>query len=90
MKQLSVGAQEKFWEMIIENNNGECVMKELKHGKYYTCKRLKMLEYLLRNGFKPIRTIPDPDDWRYKHWLFENNSDFEKCVEQYFKNLKNN
>ena len=66
-------------------------MPERIHGKYYTCKRLRMLQYLLENGYEPFKTIPDPNDWKYKHWVFENTGiDFEQCVDQYFENLKNN
>ena len=49
-----------------------------------------MLQYLLENGFEPIRTVPDVNDWRYKNWVFENSADFEKCVDLYFQNLKSN
>lgn len=66
-------------------------MIERKHGKYYTCKRLKLLQYLLEHGYEPIETIPDVNNWKYKNWVFENTgADFEQCVNNYFGKLKAN
>ena len=59
-------------------------MKTCKHGEYYTCKRLKFLEYLLKNGFEPISDIPDPMNWRYRHWIFKNSPELEETIERYF------
>lgn len=66
---------------------GRIVMKE--HGEYYTCKRLRFLEYLIRNGFTPCATIPDPTNYRYNWWQFKNSAELEECVNRYFENLKN-
>lgn len=63
----------------------------MKHGNYYTCKRMRLLEYLLRNGYVPVETVPDPQNWKYKHWIFENTGEeFEACIERYFEGLKKN
>ena len=66
-------------------------MSVRKHGKYYTCKRLALLQYLLDHGYKPIKTVPDVNDWKYKNWVFENTgADFEQCINRYFESLRTN
>lgn len=62
---------------------------ECKHGKFYTCKRLRMLEFLLNKGFQPTKTSPDPFNWKYVHWIFENSPELEIAVEEYFDQLNN-
>lgn len=57
----------------------------MKHGPYYTCKRLKLLEWLLDAGFEPIKTIPDPYNWKYRHWLFQNSDELEAAIEKFFE-----
>ena len=64
-------------------------MNENKHKDIYTCKRLRMLEYLKNNGYAPFATIPDPTNARYNWWLFENTPEFEALVSAYFEQLKN-
>ena len=59
-------------------------MKELKHGKNYVCKRLKLLEYLLKEGFEPVKTIPDADNWKFKNWIFVNSVELEDALASYF------
>ena len=61
--------------------------RQCKHGEYYTVKRLKMLEWMLNRGFEPIKDIPDPNNWRYKHWIFKNSPEFEDAVDAYFENM---
>lgn len=64
-------------------------MTETRHKDTYTCKRLRMLEYLKKKGYTPIATIPDPTNDRYNWWIFENSPTFEACVSEYFEQLKN-
>lgn len=63
-------------------------MKETKHRDFYTCKRLRMLEYLKKKGYTPKATIPDPTNARYNWWLFDSTPDFEQCVYEYFDRMK--
>jgi hypothetical protein len=72
----------------MEKRNGRGRMNEIKHGKYYTCKRLRMLEYLKKRGFEPRATIPDPTNIKYNWWLFDNTPEFERCVYEYFEQMK--
>lgn len=55
---------------------------------YYTCKRYRLLEYLLDRGFKPYATLPDPDNPRYKVWRFHNTPELREAVEAYFSAIK--
>lgn len=58
------------------------------HRDTYACKRLRTLEYLQKNGFKPFATVPDPSNPKYNWWLFENSPEFEKCITAYFEQLQ--
>lgn len=61
----------------------------MKHKKeYYTCKRYRLLSYLMQRGFTPSKTLPDPDNPRYKVWRFRNSAKLEAAVEEYFTKLK--
>ena len=63
-------------------------MRERKHkNEYYTCKRLRMLEYLKNEGFIPYLTLPDVDNPRYNVWLFHNTPELEDTVENYFAKM---
>jgi hypothetical protein len=56
--------------------------------KHYTCKRLRLLEYLQDRGFIPTATIPDAKNSKYNWWLFEKSPELEKAVADYFETLK--
>ncbi len=60
----------------------------MKHGEYYTCQRLRLLEYLIKRGFEPIKDIPDPMNWRYRHWIFKNDEKLEDALTEYFSQYK--
>lgn len=57
-------------------------------GNIYTCKRLRMYEWLTRRGWKPIRTIPDTDNASYINWIYEATKEFKQDVKLYFELLK--
>jgi hypothetical protein len=60
--------------------------QELKHkNSFYTCKRLRLLEFLKSKGFMPAKTIPDANNPCYNWWLFKNTADLERVLEEYFK-----
>ncbi len=60
-------------------------MRTKQHGEYYTCQRLRLLEYLLKRGFEPVRDVPDPNNWRFRHWIFKNSIELEDALNEYFK-----
>ena len=58
---------------------------ESKHkSKFYTCKRLRLLEHLLKLGFKPVKTIPDAENIKFKWWLFDNTPALQDALDKYF------
>lgn len=66
-------------------------MEQTKHkSKHYVCKRLRLLEYLMRRGFAPITDVPDPTNWKYRHWIFENSPALETALEEYFEKITQN
>lgn len=66
-------------------------MENRKHpSKYYTCRRWRMLEWLMNRGFEPVQTLPDPTNVKYKIWLFDNTEELQAAVEEYFEILKSN
>ena len=60
----------------------------MQRAKYYTCKRLRLLEYLLNLGFNPVKTIPDAINPRYNWWLFTNTPELEGAITAYFSEIK--
>jgi hypothetical protein len=62
---------------------------ELKHGKYYTVKRSRLLQFLKENGFTTYKVIPDPTSTKGYNWfLFTNTPELEECLEKYFSQFK--
>ncbi len=61
--------------------------KTIHKNSFYTCKRLRLLEFLVNNGFEPVKTIPDATNTKYNWWLFENTPELEKVIEIYFNNI---
>ena len=62
-------------------------MNELRHKKeFYTCKRWRLLQFLMDRGFEPYATMPDPTNYKYKWWLFKNDIALENAIHDYFEN----
>lgn len=60
-------------------------MNECKHkNTYYTVKRMRLLEHLLGLGFEVEKTIPDPENPKYKWWLIKNTPELESAISNYF------
>lgn len=59
--------------------------RQCKHkNEFYTCKRLRMLEYLKSKGFIPCLTVPDVNNPKYNVWKFKNTPELEDTIEEYF------
>ena len=58
--------------------------RQCKHGRIYVCKRIALLQYLLDAGFEPARSIPDPDNLKFKWWVFDNSPELEDTITAYF------
>lgn len=64
-------------------------MKKCKHpNEFYTCKRYRLLVYLMERGFQPCETLPDPKNPKYCLWTFKNCPELEECLDEYFAALK--
>lgn len=61
--------------------------KQTKHrAEYYTCKRLRLLQYLKEQGFMPVMTLPDVQNPKFNVWKFKNTPELEDAIERYFNN----
>ena len=65
-------------------------MNELKHNEFYSCKRLRLLQFLMERGFMPESEIPDPTNIRYKWWIFRNTPELEIAIDEYFERYQKN
>lgn len=60
-------------------------MKQCKHkNEYYTCKRSRMLSWLIKEGFEPYETLPDFTNPKFCVWRFKNTPELEEKVEEWF------
>lgn len=41
----------------------------------------------MRRGFTPVTDVPDPQNWKYRHWIFANSVELEKAIEEYFDKI---
>lgn len=73
----SLKDQEKLERVQMLNDNTHT-------NKYYTCKRMRLLEYLRDKGFEPEKSIPDPGNPKYNWWLFKNTKELSQEVQAYF------
>lgn len=63
--------------------------RELRHRRrYYTVKKLRLLEYLHKCGFKEVMTVPEPTNEDYKWFVFYNTPELEDAVDAYFNQSK--
>lgn len=59
--------------------------RQCKHKQeFYTCRRLRLLEFLKNKGFVPEITVPDADNPRYNVWKFRNTPELEDAIDEYF------
>jgi ribulose bisphosphate carboxylase small subunit len=65
------------------------MMKERKHSReYYTCKRLRLLQYLIERGFEPYTEMPDPTNYKMRWWLFKGTVELDEAIDEYFAQFK--
>lgn len=56
----------------------------------YFCKRLRLLIFLEKKGFKYIHVIKDKKNPNYSIWLFEDSEELRKAVEEYYSTVPSN
>ena len=61
-----------------------------KHSReFYTCKRMRLLQYLKEQGFLPELTLPDVSNPKFNVWKFRNSPELEEAIDRYFEELNN-
>lgn len=63
-------------------------MRENQPRRYYYCKRLRMLEFLVKRGLRAVAVMPDKDNPRFNVWKFEKTPEFEKVLTEYLERRK--
>ena len=64
------------------NENGN------KHGEWFCCTRIRMLDYLVGKGYQPERVTADLKNPRFKNWIFRTSDAFNQDVTAYFAMAK--
>ena len=54
--------------------------------EYYTCRRLKLLDFLMKHGFEVVDTIPDAHNPKYNWWRFIKTPELLEAVNEYYSN----
>lgn len=52
--------------------------------KFYVCKRMRLLNYLMDKGFNFIKTQRDRRNPHYIVWIFKDSPELRECVEEYY------
>lgn len=52
--------------------------------KGYVCRKIRLYNFLLERGFKPIQVRPDRDYMRRLVWIFNDTTALRNAVEDYY------
>lgn len=52
--------------------------------KGYVCRKIRLYNFLLERGFKPIQVRPDRDYTRRLVWIFNDTTALRNAVEDYY------
>lgn len=55
-----------------------------KAADYYICKRLKLLDFLMKKGFEVIDVVPDAKNPLYNCWRFKRTPEILEAVDEYY------
>lgn len=55
--------------------------------EYYFCTRLRLLDFLLKKGFKVQATLPNARNPQFKCWMFDRTPDLLAAVDEFYNNL---
>lgn len=58
--------------------------------EYYICKRLKLLDFLMKKGFEVIDVVPDVNNPLYNCWRFKRTPEILVAVDEYYSLKPNN
>lgn len=54
----------------------------------YTCKRMRLLTFLMDKGFMPFVTLPDKDNPSYRVWKFHYSDELQEALDEWFGQYK--
>lgn len=54
--------------------------------RYYVCRSMRLLTYLLKKGYIYIRVDKDRKNPKYHVWLFEDTPELREEIDRYYKN----
>lgn len=54
----------------------------------YVCTKIKLYDYLSNKGHKPYRVSTDIYNTKRKVWLYDDNKQLRKSVEDYYNKIK--
>ena len=55
--------------------------------KYYVCKKMRLLTYLMSKGYMYIKIDKDKTNPNYSVWIFEDTPELRKEVSRYYENI---
>lgn len=56
--------------------------------QFFICKTTRMLEFLRKKGFIPVRTLPEIHNPKYFVWVFEQTPEFVVARDEWFEKVK--
>lgn len=59
--------------------------KEVKYlSKGYVCRKIRLYNFLLEKGYKPVQVRPDRDFAKRLVWIFNDTIDLRDAIEEYY------
>ena len=57
---------------------------------FYTCRRLKLLDFLQKRGFEVVDSVPDIYNPKFRCWRFYRTQELMDAVDAYYAELNKN
>lgn len=64
-----------------------CPKAEENNGMF-VCKTLRLLNYLVRNGFDCIKVRPDRENTKFTVFIFDDSKQLRNCLDKYNNELR--
>lgn len=52
--------------------------------KFYVCRRLRLYNYLVQAGYRPVEYRVDKFNPDYLVWIFENSAELQNVITKYY------
>ncbi len=56
----------------------------------YVCRKMRLCNYLLQQGFTYIKQCIDKDNPKFNIWLFKNTPELHIAIEEYYSKIPKN